>query len=75
MAAFAARPSGSAPRRHSRWPGTDGPINGDRFEAHVTKVLVPRLRAGDVVIMDNLSSHRRATAKGTIEAADIITPR
>ena len=35
----------------------DGPINGDWFEAYVTQVLVPELRPGDVVIMDNLSSH------------------
>ena len=33
----------------------DGPINGDWFEAYVTHVLVPDLRPGDVVIMDNLS--------------------
>lgn len=37
----------------------DGPINGDWFEAYVAQVLVPELRHGDVVIMDNLSSHIR----------------
>ena len=37
----------------------DGPINGDWFEAYVAQVLVPELRPGDVVIMDNLSSHKR----------------
>jgi transposase len=47
----------------------DGPINGDWFEAYVTKVLVPDLRPGDVVIMDNLSSHKRAAVKEKIEAA------
>ena len=46
----------------------DGPINGDWFEAYVTQVLVPELRPGDVVIMDNLSSHKRAAVKEKIEA-------
>ncbi|MGV3458137.1 IS630 family transposase [Sphingomonas sp.] len=47
----------------------DGPINGDWFEAYVAQVLVPELRPGDVVIMDNLSSHKRAAVKQRIEAA------
>jgi len=46
----------------------DGPINGDWFEAYVTKVLVPELRCGDIVIMDNLSSHKRVAVKEKIEA-------
>jgi len=41
----------------------DGPINGDWFEAYVTQVLVPELKPGDVVIMDNLSSHKRVAVK------------
>ena len=47
----------------------DGPINGDWFEAYVTQVLVPELRSGDIVIMDNLSSHKRASICELIEAA------
>jgi transposase len=47
----------------------DGPINGDWFEAYVTQVLVPELRRGDVVIMDNLSSHKRASVRDLIEQA------
>jgi transposase len=47
----------------------DGPINGDWFEAYVTHVLVPDLRPGDVVVMDNLSSHKRASVRELIEAA------
>ena len=47
----------------------DGPINGDWFEAYVAKVLVPELRSGDVVIIDNLSSHKRASVRELIEAA------
>ena len=47
----------------------DGPINGDWFEAYVAQVLVPELRPGDIVIMDNLSSHKRAAVRERIEAA------
>ena len=36
----------------------DGPINGDAFTAYVRHILVPELRRGDVVVMDNLSSHK-----------------
>ena len=46
----------------------DRPINGDWFEAYVGQVLVPELRRGDVVIMDNLSSHKRASVREKIEA-------
>jgi hypothetical protein len=35
----------------------DGPINGDWFGAYAGQVLLPELRPGDVVIMENLSSH------------------
>ena len=47
----------------------DGPINGDWFEAYVRQILVPELRRGDIVIMDNLSSHKRASVLERIEAA------
>ena len=46
----------------------DGPINGDWFEAYVAHVLAPALRPGDIVVMDNLSSHKRAAARAIIEA-------
>ena len=46
----------------------NGPINGDWFEAYVAQVPVPELPPGDVVIMDNLSSHKRAAVKERIEA-------
>jgi transposase len=36
----------------------DGPVNGERFRRYVEKVLVPTLRPGDIVIMDNLGSHK-----------------
>ena len=45
----------------------DGPINGDWFEAYVSHILAPTLRPGDIVIMDNLSSHKRASVREIIE--------
>jgi transposase len=47
----------------------DGAVNGDVFEAFVEQVLVPQLQPGDVVIMDNLSSHKRARTRELIQAA------
>lgn len=47
----------------------DGRINGEWFEAYVAQVLVPERRPGEVVIMNNLSSHRRAAVKDRIEIA------
>lgn len=45
----------------------DGAINGEIFLAYVREQLVPTLRSGDVVIMDNLSSHKRAGVREAIE--------
>src|SRR5665647_3757080 len=36
----------------------DGPMNGDAFLAYVEQILVPTLKPGDIVVMDNLSSHK-----------------
>jgi hypothetical protein len=36
----------------------DGPINGERFLAYVEQFLVPTLKPGDIVILDNLGSHK-----------------
>jgi transposase len=47
----------------------DGPINGEWFEAYVAQVLVPTLKPGEVVILDNLSSHKRPAAREMIEVA------
>ena len=47
----------------------DGAINGDIFVAYVQQELVPVLRKGDIVILDNLSSHKRQEAREAIEAA------
>lgn len=46
----------------------DGPINGVSFQAYVDQVLVPELRPGDIVIMDNLGSHKGAGVREAIEA-------
>ena len=47
----------------------DGAINRTAFETYVAKVLVPALRPGDVVVMDNLSSHKGQTVRDLIEDA------
>lgn len=47
----------------------DGPINRHAFKTYVARVLVPDLRHGDVVVMDNLSSHKGPRVRETIEAA------
>ncbi len=47
----------------------DGPINRDAFQAYVDQVLVPELAPGDVVVMDNLSSHKGPAVRRAIEAA------
>ena len=47
----------------------DGPINGESFLAYVRDFLVPTLAAGDVVIMDNLGSHRGKPVRRAIRAA------
>ncbi len=47
----------------------NGPINGDIFTTYVTEVLVPTLAAGDVVILDNLGSHKGKAARTAIRKA------
>ncbi len=46
----------------------DGPMTGDWFGAYVEQILVPTLRPGDIVILDNLPAHKNATARRAIEA-------
>jgi transposase len=47
----------------------DRPMNGAIFLAYVRQCLVPTLTAGDIVVMDNLSSHKVAGVREAIEAA------
>ena len=46
----------------------DGPINGESFRAYVEQQLAPVLRKGDIVVMDNLGSHKGADVRAAIEA-------
>ena len=47
----------------------DGPMNRAAFQAYIEQVLVPTLRRGDTVIMDNLPAHKGADVRLAIEAA------
>ncbi len=47
----------------------DGPINGRKFAAYVEQMLVPTLSPGDIVILDNLASHKGAAARRAIREA------
>ena len=64
LASASARRSGGSigcALRHDRITAPwllEGPIDGDSFATYVEKVLLPTLRHGDIVIMDNLGSHR-----------------
>ena len=44
----------------------DGPINGERFRAYVEQFLTPTLKPGDVVILDNLGSHKGKAVRRAI---------
>jgi transposase len=46
----------------------DGPINSRRFLAYIRQFLVPTLKAGDVVVMDNLGSHKSQAVRAAIRA-------
>ena len=47
----------------------DGPINSARFLAYVEQCLVPTLRPGDIVSLDNLGSHKSKAVRDAIRAA------
>ena len=47
----------------------DGPINGESFRVYVETVLVPTLEPGDIVVMDNLGSHKGKAVRRAIRAA------
>ena len=47
----------------------DGPMNQCAFQAYVEQVLVPTLRSGEIVIMDNLPAHKPPAVRAAIEAA------
>jgi transposase len=47
----------------------EGPIDGESFRLYLEKVLLPTLRPGDIVIMDNLGSHKGQAARQLIRSA------
>ncbi|GAN82285.1 Transposase [Acidocella aminolytica 101 = DSM 11237] len=47
----------------------DGPMDREMFQAYIEQVLVPSLRRGDIVVMDNLPAHRPPDVRAAIEAA------
>jgi transposase len=47
----------------------DGPINGETFLAYVEQALVPKLKPGDIVVIDNLGSHKGKAVRRAIRAA------
>ena len=47
----------------------DGPINGRSFLAYVEQILVPALKPGDIVVMDNLGSHKSQAVRRAIRTA------
>jgi len=58
--------------RHDRLTApmvVDGPMNGDVFLAYVRHVLLPTLRPDDIVVMDNLPSHKASSVRRAIESA------
>ena len=58
-----------------RWDGLtapcifDGPINGQCFRAYVEQLLLPALRPGDIVVLDNLGSHKGQAVRRAVRAA------
>ncbi len=47
----------------------DGPINGESFLAYVEQILMPTLHAGDIVVIDNLGSHKGDAIRKAIRSA------
>jgi transposase len=47
----------------------EGPIDGESFRTYVAKVLLPTLHPGDIVVMDNLGSHRSKAVRRLIRSA------
>jgi transposase len=50
----------------------EGPIDGASFRIYVEKVLLPTLRPGDIVIMDNLGSHKSKAVRQLIRSVQFI---
>ena len=63
------RPGRAAQRPHHAPCVFDGPINGERFLAYVEQFLIPTLNRGDIVVLDNLGSHKGKAVRNAIKAA------
>jgi transposase len=51
----------------------DGPIDGESFAIYVEKILLPTLQPGDIVIMDNLGSHKgKAVRRSSVHAGQAV---
>ncbi len=46
----------------------DGPVDGDVFEVYAERILAPSLKPGEILVMDNLSTHKNKRAREAIEA-------
>ena len=62
-------PGRTAPRSDRGAVVLDGPIDGETFRIYVEEVLIPTLRPGDIVVMDNLGSHKGAAVRRLIRSA------
>ena len=49
----------------------DGPMDREMFQAYIEQLLVPSLRRGDIVVMDNLPAHRTPDVRAATEAAGV----
>jgi transposase len=49
----------------------EGPINGESFRLYIDQVLIPTLQPGDIVIMDNLGSHRSSAVRRALRAVGV----
>jgi transposase len=47
----------------------DDPVNGERFLAYIEQFLVPTLKPGDIVVMDNLGSHKGKAVRAALRKA------
>lgn len=49
----------------------EGAVNGETFRAYIREILLPATRAGDVLVMDNLSAHKDKAALQLLEEAGV----
>ena len=52
----------------------DGPMTGQSFSAYIDQVLAPTLRRGDILIMDNVPTHKVRTAREVLQVRGVLVP-